>query len=268
MVQTEKVWAAADELGAAAARRRSTASTASARASSGRSQSLREACSRTVDADSAADRRGKGLHAASSISSRGRRSCSRPTKAARSPRAPVPADMTAAVDAAREALIEMVAEADEKLMEKFFEAGTLTDDELVAGLRSATIAGEAVPARLHVGAAEHRRAAAARRDRRVPAVAGRAAVHGRRQGRRAEVARAADEKAPPSAFVWKTIADPFAGRITMFRVVSGALKADSTVLQQDARTRRSGSAPRCCCRARRRRPCRRSRPATSAPSRS
>ena len=45
----------------------------------------------------------------------------------------MPADMAAAVDAAREALIEMVAEADEKLMEKFFEAGTLTDEELVAG---------------------------------------------------------------------------------------------------------------------------------------
>ena len=40
---------------------------------------------------------------------------------------------------------------------------------------------------------------------------------------------AADEKGPAAAFVWKTIADPFAGRITMFRVVSGALKADSTV---------------------------------------
>ncbi len=41
--------------------------------------------------------------------------------------------------------------------------------------------------------------------------------------------RTADEKAPTAAFVWKTIADPFAGRITMFRVVSGALKSDSTV---------------------------------------
>ena len=39
----------------------------------------------------------------------------------------------------------------------------------------------------------------------------------------------ADEKAPPAAFVWKTIADPFAGRITMFRVVSGRCKSDSTV---------------------------------------
>ena len=71
--------------------------------------------------------------AASSISCRRKPSSSRPTKAASSPKAPVPADMTAAVDGAREALIEMVAEADEKLMEKFFEAGTLTDEELVAG---------------------------------------------------------------------------------------------------------------------------------------
>src|SRR5262249_32705837 len=45
----------------------------------------------------------------------------------------------------------------------------------------------------------------------------------------AEVARAADEKAPLSAFVWKTIADPFAGRITMFRVISGTLRSDSAV---------------------------------------
>jgi len=45
----------------------------------------------------------------------------------------------------------------------------------------------------------------------------------------AEVVRKAEEKAPPAAFVWKTIADPFAGRITMFRVVSGTLKSDSTV---------------------------------------
>src|SRR5438046_3896624 len=42
-----------------------------------------------------------------------------------------------------------------------------------------------------------------------------------------ETVREADEKKPASAFVWKTIADPFAGRITMFRVASGTLKADS-----------------------------------------
>src|SRR5436190_13755920 len=57
----------------------------------------------------------------------------------------VPADMTEAVEAAREALIEMVAEADEPLMEKFFEAGTLTDEELVSGLRQATMAAKVFP---------------------------------------------------------------------------------------------------------------------------
>src|SRR5262245_34629868 len=57
----------------------------------------------------------------------------------------VPADMAAAVEAAREALIEMVAEADERLMEKFFEAGTLTDEELVAGLKGATAAARVFP---------------------------------------------------------------------------------------------------------------------------
>src|SRR5262249_35806500 len=57
----------------------------------------------------------------------------------------VQGDMATAVDKAREALIEMVAENDEKLMEKFFEAGTLTDEELVGGLRAATVAGKLFP---------------------------------------------------------------------------------------------------------------------------
>src|SRR5215471_9348128 len=57
----------------------------------------------------------------------------------------VPAEMTAAVDAAREALIEMVAEGDDKLMDRFFEAGTLSDDELIAGLKSGTAAAKLFP---------------------------------------------------------------------------------------------------------------------------
>jgi elongation factor G len=57
----------------------------------------------------------------------------------------VPADMTDAVQAAREALIEMVAEADDALMEKFFDAGTLTQDELVGGLKRAVAAARIYP---------------------------------------------------------------------------------------------------------------------------
>ena len=45
----------------------------------------------------------------------------------------------------------------------------------------------------------------------------------------ADVVRTADEKAPYAAFVWKTVADQFAGRITMFRVYQGSLKSDTTV---------------------------------------
>jgi elongation factor G len=122
----------------------------------------------------------------------------------------VPAGMTDAVEAAREALIEMVAESDEALMEKFFEHGTLTDAELVAGLQTATAAGKVFPlvcasGMLNVGIQPLLDAIVAY----VPAPR--------------------VEATTTSAFVWKTIADPFAGRITMFRVLSGSLKSDSTV---------------------------------------
>ncbi len=140
----------------------------------------------------------------------------------------VPGDMAAAVDGAREALIEMVAENDEKLMEKFFEAGTLTDEELVSGLHAATLTGKIFPlvctsALLNIGVPQLLDAVLAY----LPSPAERPFTGVDRTG--AEVACAADEKDALSAFVWKTIADPFAGRITLFRVVSGAVKADSTV---------------------------------------
>jgi len=142
--------------------------------------------------------------------------------------APIPADLATAVDQAREALIEMVAEADEQLMEKFFEAGTLTDDELVSGLRSATIAAKLFPlvctsASLNIGVPQLLDAMLAY----LPSPVERPFKGINKAG--ADETRQADEKKPTAAFVWKTIADPFAGRITMFRVVSGVLKADSTV---------------------------------------
>jgi elongation factor G len=58
---------------------------------------------------------------------------------------PIPADMEADVQLAREALVEMVAEADDALMEKFFDAGTLTQDELLSGLKRGIAAGRVFP---------------------------------------------------------------------------------------------------------------------------
>jgi elongation factor G len=139
----------------------------------------------------------------------------------------VPAGMADAANSAREALIEMVAEADEALMEKFFEAGTLTQEELIKGLASATHAAKIFPlvctsGLSNIGAQALMDAILAY----LPSPADRpfnAVANGE------TVSKPADEKAPYAAFVWKTVADQFAGRITMFRVYQGCLKADSTV---------------------------------------
>jgi len=139
----------------------------------------------------------------------------------------VPPDMADAANSARDALIEMVAEADEALMEKFFEAGTLTQEELVWGLAAATRAAKIYPlvcssGLANIGAQPLMDAVLAY----LPSPADRpftALANGE------SVTRPADEKAPYAAFVWKTVADQFAGRITMFRVYQGCLKADSTV---------------------------------------
>ena len=140
----------------------------------------------------------------------------------------VPADRQDAANAAREALIEMVAEADDSLMEKFFDAGTLTQEELVAGLKRGVAAGRIVPvlcgsAAANIGMQPILDAIL----NYVPSPAERPLRAKSADGSEVEVP--ATDAGGAAAFVWKTVADPFAGRITMFRVLSGALKADSTV---------------------------------------
>ena len=141
----------------------------------------------------------------------------------------IPADMEAEVATAREALIEMVAEADEALMEKFFEAGTLTQEQLVSGLKSATAGGKVFPllctsATLNIGVQPMLDAIVSY----VPSPAERPVkmVNAKTND---EIERPLSENGTGLAYVWKTIADPFAGRITLFRVMSGSLKSDSTV---------------------------------------
>ena len=141
----------------------------------------------------------------------------------------IPAEMADAATAARETLIEMVAEADDALMETFFEAGTLTQAELESGLRRATATRQVFPlvcasALVNIGvqplldAIYHYLPTAA--DHPLAAVA---------VDSDEPTAYDTSESASPMAFVWKTIADPFAGRITLFRVAAGSLKADSSL---------------------------------------
>ncbi len=141
----------------------------------------------------------------------------------------IPADVNDRATAAREALVEMVAEADDALMEKFFEAGTLTQEELVSGLQKGIRSARVFPLLCSSGLLNI--AIQPLADAIVsylPSPAERP-VKAREAKSGAEVTREVTDSGPYAAFVWKTVADPFAGRITMFRVMLGTLKADSTV---------------------------------------
>src|SRR4051812_20521531 len=226
MVQTEKVWAELEERGLP--RLIVLNRVDRERASLDRTLlALREACGRTVIPVQLPGGGERGFKGVVDLVAR-KAFVFQPDESGKFSETAVPADMTAAVDAAREALIEMVAEADERLMEKFFDAGTLTDDELASGLRGATAAGKLFPlvctsAALNIGVQPLLDTIVSL----LPSPADRPVKGVDKSGNPVE--RKADEKAPVAAFVWKTIADPFAGRITMFRVVSGSLKSDSTV---------------------------------------
>jgi elongation factor G len=141
----------------------------------------------------------------------------------------VPANLADEAKASRDALVEMVAEADDSLMERFFEEGTLSQEELVQGLRTAVLKGKIFPllttsATMNIGIQPVLDALVSF----VPSPADRPFPAVKRHGGDAASVLATDQ-GPVSAFVWKTLADPFAGRVTLFRVASGTLKSDSTV---------------------------------------
>jgi elongation factor G len=233
-VQTEKVWAAADEL--SLPRLVVLNRIDRERASLERSlQSLREVLNRTVIPIQLPLGEEKSFKGVVDLVTMKAYTYSGDT-AGKFTEGPIPADMTDAATAARDALVEMVAEADEALMEKFFDAGTLTQEELVAGLRSAVSTAKLFPlvvtsALQNIGIPQLLDAIVAY----LPSAADRP-VTGVNAKTGEEVTKTVADSGPYAAFVWKTIADPFAGRITMFRVMTGSIKSDQTVhnLTKDA----------------------------------
>src|SRR5262249_31207444 len=143
MVQTEKVWEASEEL--SLPRIVVVNRLDRERASLDRSlASLRESCNRTVIPIQLPIGEEKSFRGVVDVVTK-KAYTFQTDESGKFSEGPVPGDLAGAVDTAREALIEMVAENDEKLMEKFFEAGTLTDAELIGGLRAATLAGKIFP---------------------------------------------------------------------------------------------------------------------------
>ncbi|HYB62515.1 MAG TPA: elongation factor G [Methylomirabilota bacterium] len=144
----------------------------------------------------------------------------------------IPADMAEAAKAAHEALVEMVAEGDDKLMEEFFEKGTLPVENLTKGLREAFAAKRIYP--VAVTSALHNIGSQSLLDLLVdmfPDPSARVEIEGRSEpgGAGEPAKRKVSDSAPVSLFVFKTLADPFAGRISYFRVMSGILKNDATL---------------------------------------
>ncbi len=127
-------------------------------------------------------------------------------------------------------LVEMVAESDDALMEIFFESGDVPHDKMVSGLHKAFLERKIFPVVL----ASATKAVGTRNILDVafdlmPAPSERPPRSGITPATGATDSRRPDSGAPVSAFVFKTIADPYAGRLSIFRVMSGALRGDTPV---------------------------------------
>ena len=144
--------------------------------------------------------------------------------------AEIPADAMDTAKEWREKLTEAAAETDDDLLAKYLEEGSITEAEMLGALRKAVAGGALVP--VLAAAATRLLGVQALMDLLVeefPSPADLGAVEGTDLKSKAAVTRAPDPKAPFAALVFKTISDPHVGKLSVFRVYSGTLKADSQV---------------------------------------
>jgi len=142
----------------------------------------------------------------------------------------IPADMAEEVKKCRDILVEDIAETDDGLMNKYLEGGELSAEDLQAGLRKGVLAGLLTP--VACGSAMKHIGISSLLDTIVqyfPSPVDPGGKAGKKPGSEEDEIRMPEESAPFSALVFKTIADPYAGRLTLFRVYSGTLSSDSSV---------------------------------------
>ncbi|MGI6286681.1 Elongation factor G [Moorella humiferrea] len=143
---------------------------------------------------------------------------------------PIPADMEDLVREYREKLLEAVAESDEELMVKYLEGEELTEEEIKAGIRKATIAVKMVP--VLCGSSFKNKGVQPLLDAVVdflPAPTDIPAIHGIDPETGAEDERHSSDNEPFAALAFKIMADPYVGKLTFFRVYSGTIKSGSYV---------------------------------------
>jgi elongation factor G len=151
-----------------------------------------------------------------------------------------PAELADTVAKAREHLVEAIAEANDPLLEKYLEGNELSLDELRTGLHDATRAGRLLP--LLCGSGARAIGLHPLLDAIVdllPSAVELPAWKGDNPKTGEEIERAADPAAPFSAFCFKTIVDPFAGKLSVLRVVSGHTSPDLSCVNasRDSRER-------------------------------
>lgn len=146
----------------------------------------------------------------------------------------IPSDMMPEVEEYRKKLIEKIAESDDAMLEKYLEGGTLTDEEIIKGIKEGALTKRFIP--VTCGSALRNIAVPQLLDAVVlclpsPAEMSRISpIKGKHPKDGRDLERKPLQTEPLSAYVFKTIADPFAGRLSIFRVYSGSLRADSNVL--------------------------------------
>ena len=138
----------------------------------------------------------------------------------------IPEALKEAASAGHEALVEMVAEGNDELLEEFFATGTLPCDHIISGLQQAVRDRRIFPA-LCCSAAQNAGADLLMSflAEVFPSPLARNGLPAVQDGK--EIEKSITPNEPPSVFVFKTAADPFAGRITYFKVMSGTVKDDA-----------------------------------------
>ncbi len=145
--------------------------------------------------------------------------------------AEIPAELKEAAKAAHFEMVEDAAEGEDELMEKYLENGSLTDEEMVRGLEDVVYAGEFVPVFCAAGAREI--GIIALLNDIIDLIPSPLDGPNRMaQGKDGEEELKPADNAPLAAYVWKTTADPFVGRVSYFRILSGTVQADMHVWNQ------------------------------------
>ena len=146
----------------------------------------------------------------------------------------IPADLVAEAQRLREQLLEAIAEADDDLMEKYLEGEELSDAEILQGLREGTLTGVFTP--VLCGSALANIGIRQLLDYIVtclPSPIDKGTQIGVKPGSEEPVERQPSEDEPFSAMVFKTINDPYAGKLSLMRLYSGTLSADDVVLNSN-----------------------------------